>query len=307
MASIRTSQPKPGRGLYGQMRGDQLRKQGYAALFAAVLLALPSCVSAPKLPPPRAVAVTTLPLEPAIPEILPDGEETIYGVKFGILSVGEVTYRVAHVEDAGVPMLRLESQTQASAWLSAFLKIGGVMRSYVDRTSLLPSSYWWITAEKDDPLTRTASFDHVKGLVYAASYQQKCIQTRVISGQEIHDPVSAIMLIRAIDFGRVPDELRLYLVEGIDLHLMTLRFEGREVMDEDFQCKGAKRISLRTDRIGCDGKMTGEEPYNSLLMWIEELLPHAILKIEGRVGGSKLKLSLKQRTVLPSAASRPAS
>ena len=68
-----------------------------------------------------------------IAEILPDGEETVYGVKFGILSVGEVTYRVAHVEDAGVPMLRLESQTQASAWLSAFLKIGGVMRSYVDR------------------------------------------------------------------------------------------------------------------------------------------------------------------------------
>jgi hypothetical protein len=287
------------------MRGDQLRRQGSAVLFAAVLLAVPACVSAPKLAPPRAVAVTTLPLEPAVAEILPDGEETIYGVKFGILSVGEVIYRVAHVDDAGTPLMRLESQTQASAWLSAFLKIGGTTRSYVDRATLLPSSYWWVTAEKDDPLIRTASFDHVAGRVYAASYQQKCLQTRVICGQEIHDPVSAIMLIRAIDFGRVPDELRLFLVEGVDLHLMTLRLEGRDVMDEDFQCKGAKRVSLRTDRLDCAGKLTGEEPYNALLMWIEELPPHAILKIEGRVGGSKLKLSLKQRTVLATA-SRPA-
>jgi hypothetical protein len=284
------------------MRGDQLRGNATGALFLVVLLTLPACVSTPTVAPPRAVAVTSLPLQQNVAEILPDGEETSYKVVFGIITVGELTYRVAHVQEAGAQLMRLESQTQASAWLSAFLKIGGVTRSYVDRTTLLPSSYYWITAEKDDPLIRTASFDHAAGKVYASSYQQKCLTTRTIPGQDIHDPVSAILLIRAIDFGRVPDELRLYLVEGTDLHLMTLRYEGREILGADEGCKAAKRISLRTDRLDCAGNRTGEEPYNMLLMWIDEVPPHPIVKIEGRVGGSKLKLALKHRVVVPGAA-----
>jgi hypothetical protein len=290
------------------MRGDQLRGTTAGALFITALLALPACVSTPTVAPPRAIAVTSLPLQPNVAEILPDGEETSYKVAFGIITVGELTYRVAHVAEGGSQLLRLESQTQASAWLSAFLKIGGVTRSYVDRATLLPSSYYWITAEKDDPLIRTASFDHAAGRVHAASYQQKCITTRTIRGQDIHDPVSAILLIRAIDFGRVPDELRLYLVEGTDLHLMTLRCEGRETLDADEGCRQARRISLRTDRLDCNGNLTGEEPYNMLNMWIDEQIPNAIVKIEGRVGGSKLKLALKHRVVVPGslAASRPA-
>jgi hypothetical protein len=290
------------------MRGDQLRGTATGALILIALATLPACVSTPKVAAPRAVAVTSLPLEPNVAEILPDGEETAYKVVFGFITVGEIIYRVAHVREGGADLLRLESQTQASAWLSAFLKIGGTTRSYVDRTTLLPSSYYWITAEKDDPLIRTASFDHLKGLVHAASYQNKGIMTRTISGQDIHDPVSAILLIRAIDFARVPEELRLYLVEGTDLHLMTLRLEGREVLDADEGCRAVKRIALRTDRLDCNGNLTGEEPYNLLLMWIEEQVPHAIVKIEGRVGGSKLKLGLKHRVVVPSSAtaSRPA-
>jgi Protein of unknown function (DUF3108) len=290
------------------MRGDQLRGYATSAFFLVALLILPACVSTPTVAPPRAVAVTSLPLQPNVGEILPDGEETSYKVAFGIITVGELTYRVAHVHEGGAELLRLESQTQASAWLSAFLKIGGVTRSYVDRATMLPSSYYWITAEKDDPLIRTASFDHAGGRVFASSYQQKCLTTRTIKGQDIHDPVSAILLIRAIDFSRTPGEqLRLYLVEGTDLHLMTLKLEGREVLDADEGCRATRKISVRTDRLDCNGNLTGEEPYNMLLMWIEEQPPNAIAKIEGRVGGSKLKLALKHRVVVPSSVtSRPA-
>jgi hypothetical protein len=291
------------------MRGDQLRLGASSHLLIALLLpvlSLTACVSAPTLAPPRAVAVTTLPLQADIGEILPDGEETSYCVKKGFLTVGELTYRVAHVNEGGTSLLRLESQTQAAAWLSTFVNIGGTTHSYVDPATLLPSSYYWVTSEKDDPLIRTASFDHAAGRVFAAAYQQKCLTTRVIRGQEIHDPVSAMMLVRALDYSRITDEIRLTVVEGCDLHLMTLRPQGCEVLDSDGPCAmPSRRVALRTDRLDCSGNIKGEAPYNELIMWVATAPPHSILQIEGNVGGTTLKLALKRRTV-GAAVSRPA-
>src|SRR5262245_37337017 len=94
----RTGIPKLGRGLYPPMWADQFRRSS-RLLGAGLMLLLPACVSTPKLAPPRMAAATTLPLEAAIDEILPDGEETNYKVSKGILTVGEVTYRVAHVNE----------------------------------------------------------------------------------------------------------------------------------------------------------------------------------------------------------------
>jgi hypothetical protein len=287
------------------MRGHQFARARRLAAFG-FLVFLPACVSTPKLPPPRAAAVTTLPLEQDVGSILQDGEETVYKVSKGILTVGEVTYRVSHVDEGGASLLRLESQTQASAWLAAFVDIGGTTYSYVDRATLLPSSYYWVTSAKDDPLIRTASFDHATGRVFASSYQQKCLTTRVIRGQEIHDPVSAIMLPRVLDFSGVTDEIRFYVVEGVELHLMTVRLQEREILDPGEPCAIAtRRIALRTDRLDCNGGMIGEDPYNSLLLWVAEAPPHQVVKIEGSVGGTTLKLALKKRSV--AASSRPAS
>jgi hypothetical protein len=276
------------------MCGDQFR--GLAPLV--LLLALPACVSTPTLEPPRAAAVTTLPIVEDVGAILQDGEETTYKVAKGFLTVGEITYRVAHVMDGEVPLLRLESHTQASAWLAAFVNIGGVTRSYVDRSTLLPSSYYWVTSDAEDPLIRTASFDHQNGRVYASSYQQKCLQTRTLTGQEMHDPISAMMIPRALDFTRAPDnEVRLYVVEGVDLHLMTLRGEGSEMLDAGGPCpQAARKVSLRTDRLDCHGNLAGEEPYNAVMMGIAQDPPHPILRIEGTVGGTALKLTLGKRT-----------
>lgn len=295
------------------MWGDQSRQRlpgPVIAVLAAGLLALPACVSTPKLAPPRAVVATTLPLEPDVGEILQDGEETVYKVKKGFLTVGELTYRVHHVEEAGASLLRLESKSQASAWLATFVQIGGTTHSYVERATLLPRSYYWVTSDKDDPLIRTASFDHAKGLVYASAYKNKSLTTRVISGQEVHDPVSAMMLVRAIDFARVPEgELRLTLVEGCDVHLMTLRCAGCEAIESDGPCAvPARKISMRTDRLDACGRLVGEPPYNALMMWVGTSRPHPILQIEGDVGGTALKLKLERRTVSGSGApaSRPA-
>jgi hypothetical protein len=296
------------------MRADQSRRPlpGPVGVALIVVIAmLPACVSTPTLAPPRAVAVTTLPLEPDVGSILPDGEESVYKVKKGFLTVGELTYRVAHVDADGAGLLRLESVSQAAAWLAAFVQIGGTTHSYVDRTTLLPRSYYWITSAKDDPLVRTASFDPAGGRVFASAYKNSCLTTRVIRGQEIHDPVSAMMLVRALDFSRVEGELRLTLVEGCDLHLMTLRCEGTECVDSDGPCAvPARRISLRTDKLDCNGNLVGEPPYNALLMWVGTARPHPILQIEGTVGGTGLKLRLEKRTVSGAspvpAASRPA-
>jgi hypothetical protein len=265
-------------------------------------------VSTPDVAPPRAIAATTLPLQPDVGAILPDGEESVYKVKKGFLTVGELAYRVAHVEEAGASLLRLESKSQASAWLATFVQIGGTTHSYVERASLLPRSYYWVTSDKEDPLVRTASFDHAAGRVFASAYKDKTLTTRLIRGQEIHDPVSAMMLVRALDFDRVPEgELRLTLVEGCDVHLMTLRAEGCECVESDGPCAvPARRISLRTDRLDATGKLCGEPPYNALLMWVGTAPPHPILKIEGTVGGTALLLKLEKRTVLGAAASRPA-
>jgi hypothetical protein len=278
------------------------------ALVLATGLALGACTSTPEVAPPCVAAVTTLPLRAGVGAILEDGEESVYKVSKGILTVGEVVYRVEHVDDAGAEMLRLESRTQASAWLAAFVDIGGTTHSYVDRATLLPSSYTWVTSDEEDPLIRTASFDHGAGRVFASSFQKKCLATRVIVGQEIHDPVSALLLARAVDFSRVDGELRLHVVEGIDLHLMTLRPQGCEILDGGEPCATpTRRIALRTDRLDCHGQLVGEDPYNALLMWVAEAPPHMIVKIEGTVGGTALKLTLKKRTVGPGAASRPAS
>jgi hypothetical protein len=243
--------------------------------------------------------------------VFEDGEETVYKIAKGFLSVGELTFRVAHVGDAGARWLRLESKTEAAAWIAAFVDIGGVTHSYVDATTLLPSSYYWVTSSKDDPLIRTASFDPASGRVFASAMQHKSLKTRVISGQEIHDPVSAMMLARVLRFDAGQEEIRYYVVEGVEMHLMTLRCQDREVLDPGEPCAIAtRRISMRTDRLDACGQITCEDPYNSLLLWVAEAPPHPIVKIEGDVGGTTLKLTMKKRTVAPpkfaAAATRPA-
>jgi hypothetical protein len=294
---------------FGRSAPDRRSRARIAAASVAGVLALlgAGCTSSPKVAPPCVAAVTTLPLKGGIPAILENGEESVYKVTKGILPVGEVTYRVDHVEDAGTAMLRLESRTQAAAWLAAFVDIGGTTHSYVDRATLLPSSYYWVTSDEDDPLIRTASFDHATGRVFASSFQKKkCLTTRVIVGREIHDPVSSLLLARTIDFSRVQDEIRLHIVEGIDLHLMTLRLQGCEILDAGEPCaQPTQRIAMRTDRLDCHGNLVGEDPYNSLLMWVADAPPHQIVRIEGTVGGTALKLTLRKRTLTPRAESRP--
>ena len=105
-----------------------------AALFAAVLLALPSCVSTPKLAPPRAVAVTTLPLQPAIAEILPDGEETIYEVevRHPLGRRGDLPRRARRGRPA-CPCCGSRARRRRARGSPRSSRSADVTRSYVDR------------------------------------------------------------------------------------------------------------------------------------------------------------------------------
>src|SRR5262249_4910430 len=161
-------------------------------------------------------------------------ETCIYGIAWnGVLPVGRVIYRTRDVAEAPGTLLELDGVTEPAAFLTAFLDAGGTTEVLVDRATLRPRTAYWITANPDDPVRRSAWFLQQEGRALTAKSSRDGVRTRIVEGDTLMDPLTAIYLARVVDFEASGGELRLKVLEGVDVHLMTLRPEGREPILQD--------------------------------------------------------------------------
>jgi hypothetical protein len=265
-------------------------RNGVAALLLA---AGAGCASTPDLPTPLAALATPLPLRDDAAGIFGDGETLVYDVAFGPFRVGELTYRTAALETDGRPALRFEGVTRPRGIFAAFARAGGTTRCVVDAETLHPSSSFWVTAEKKDPMVRVASFD--PALARTAVYQDAWSMTRTHRGATFFDPVSGMMFLRALAPPPPNEERRLIMVEGVRLHLLTVRTVGLEALEARTGevPRAALKLAIRGDLLGDDGALTGEDPLNNFFLWLAETPRHEPLRLEGRIALGGVTLTLR--------------
>jgi hypothetical protein len=276
---------------------QRARRPGSALLFLATLLAAAAasgCASEPDLVSPLSAFETPLPLLDDASAIFTPGEALGYDVRIGPFDVGTVEYRTEALDIEGRAALRFEGVTRPRGLFAAFAKAGST-RVIVDRATLAPSSAFWITADRKDPMIRVAAFD--RGLARTAVYQDAWSMTRTRRGATFYDPVSSMMLLRALAPPAAGEERRLLIVEGVNLHLLTVRVVGAEpvLLRDEKDPRAALKLAVRGDLLSEDGDLDGADPLNNFFVWLAQSPRREPLKIEGRIAFGGVSLTLRPR------------
>ncbi len=263
--------------------------------FLAVILCAAGCASEPDSAAPLAALSTPLPLRTDAASVFTPGEALLYDVAFGPLEVGTLAYRTEAVDGEDGPAWRIEGTTKPRGLFAAFAKAGGVTRAIVDRRTLRPSSYFWVTAVMPDPLVRTAAFDGRTAEVRTAAYQDGWLLTKTHRGATFFDPLSAMFALRAIEPPPPGEELRLLSVEGVQLHLLTVRTVGPETIrlkpgGDEYE---TLKLSIRGDRLGDDGALGGGPPLNNFFLWLDLTPQRKPLKLAGRIAFGGVTATLR--------------
>jgi hypothetical protein len=265
-------------------------------LAALLLSAAAGCVSEPDSAAPLAALATPLPLRADAAGVFAGGEELRYDVAFGPLEVGELVYRTEELTTEDGPAWRFEGTSRPRGLFAAFAKAGGITRVVVDRATLFPRSSFWATAERPDPLVRTAAFDAADREVRTAAYAREWLLTRTYRGAVFFDPVSALFALRAIEPPPPGEERRLLSVEGVHLHLLTVRTEEPETIrlrpggDE----RAALRLVVRGDRLDDEGRLTDAPPLNNFRLWLADEPRRTPLKLAGRIAFGGVTVVLRE-------------
>lgn len=275
---------------------NRLRRT-WSAVLAAVLMVLSAgCTSGPEAQAPSSRLLTDMPLRADAHDVLIAGEVCTYGVSWaGILPVGRIEYSYDEIETDEGKLLVFEGLTEPVLAVEAFLKSSGTIRTLADPETFLPVSSFWVTAASD-PHTRTTSFDQEAGVAIAGKWTSDFIQITEVRAERMLDPLSSIFYGRLVRLE--PDsEIRVVMVEGTDVHLMTVRHAGEEHIVFEGESVPCTKVSLRTDRIGEDGELIDEEPWNDLIAWVAETPGRPIMRISGSVRFGSLVMKLASRTL----------
>ena len=266
--------------------GKTVQKIGWG-----LLCGLFACASDP-VPLGGELGATSLPLRPEAREVFEVGAKSRYDITWGgFLPVGEVRYEVSEVRDGDQKLLVLDAITEPSALVAAFAKIGGTSRTWIDPDTLRPRASIWVTAARKDPATRTAFFGG-DGVVHSAKVEGKLRESRRSVGRDILDPTLALFLGRAIDYDALGGEARLLVVEGGDLHQMTLRAGPLETRGEGEDQNVGRPLSVETRRLDAGGQPISEEPMTRLEAFLLETPGRPLLEMRGRVPGGSVALEL---------------
>lgn len=252
---------------------------------AALFFAAAGCASEPDAPSPAAALATPLPLRADAARAFVHGEELTFEVAFGPLVVGTLTYRVEELDVGGVPGFRFEGTTRPKGLAAAFSRAGGRTRALVDRATLRPTSALWIDGRRDDPLVRAASFDAAEGLARTAAFQRDWLMTKTHRGAAFFDPVTSMFVLRALEPPPPGEERRLLVVEGVHLHLLTVRTVGRETVrlrpgGDDLP---ALKLAVRGDRLDDEGRLVDRPPLNNFHVWLADTPRREPLLLAGRI------------------------
>lgn len=279
--------------------GEKMRreKKMRRSLTVAILLVCALCVgcgSGPETEAPSSRLVTEMPLRADARDTLIPGEVCTYGVSWaGILPVGRIEYRYDEIETAEGRFLVFEGITEPVLAVEAFLKSAGTIRTLADPETFLPVSSFWVTANAD-PHTRTTWFDQKNGVAFAGKWASDFIQTREVRGKRMLDPLGTIFYGRVVDIAE-DSEIRVLMVEGATVHLLTVRHAGHEHIVFKGERIPCTKVSLRTDRFGDDGELIEEEPWNDLVAWVGEVPGRPLMRISGKVRYGQMVLKLAER------------
>ena len=264
---------------------------------AAVLVlcaGLAACAGGVQTEAPSSRLVTEMPLRADARDTLIPGEVCVYGVSWaGILPVGRIEYRYDQIDTEEGRFLLFEGITEPVLAVEAFLKSAGTIRTLADPETFLPVSSFWVTANAD-PHTRTTWFDQENEVALAGKWAKDFIQYKEVRGKRILDPLGTIFYGRVVEISP-GDEIRVLMIEGAGVHLLTVRHAGSEHIVFKGDPVPCTRVSLRTDRLGDDGELIGEEPWNDLVAWVAEIPGRPIMRISGKVRFGQMVLKLADR------------
>ena len=254
------------------------------------------CAGGPDAEAPSSRLVTDMPLREDAGTVFVPGESSVYGVSWaGVLPVGRVEYTYDEIETEEGKLLVFGGLTEPLLRVKAFLRSAGNIRTLADPKTFLPVATFWVTAD-DAPHTRTTWFDQDAGVAFAGKWTKKFVQAAEIRGKHMLDPIGAIF------YGRIvriePDsEIRVLMIEGATVHLMTVRHAGAEHLMFKGERIPCTKVSLRTDRIREDGTLVDEKPWNDLVAWVGEIPGRPIMRIAGSLRFGTVVLKLASRTV----------
>lgn len=263
---------------------------GKVTVFAALLFAT-ACVGTEEVGPISDRALVPLALRDDARSVIRPGEEFVYGVAWsGFLPVGRVIYRTGESEDGS--LLTYRGITEPSMFVEAFLEAGGVTEVLVDRETLLPRAASWRDASREDPLVRTALFDRTKMEALATVRSKGSYDVRRIQGPVLTDPLSTIYLVRVLARPEPGSDVRVQIVEGIQVHLAVFSFEGHEALIHEGKRMECELWTVATYALDEQGQRKSEDPDNLLNAWVAELPLRPILRMAGKTIFGKVALRL---------------
>lgn len=276
--------------------GDGRRRASRTAVLLLAAGLATGCAGGLDAEAPSSRLVTDMPLRADARSVLIPGETCTYGVSWGgVLPVGRVEYSYDEIETEEGKLLVFSGVTEPLLRIKAFLRAAGTIRTLADPETFLPVSTFWVTAD-DDPHTRTIWFDQKAGVAFAGKWTRKFVQAAEIRGKNMLDPIGAIF------YGRVvlidpESEIRVLMVEGARVHLMTIRHAGEEHIMFKGERVPCTKVSLRTDRLRDDGTLIDEKPWNDLVAWVAEIPGRPIMRISGKLKSGSVALKLAARTL----------
>lgn len=121
------------------------------------------------------------------------GEQLTYSVKWGGITGGFVTMRIADIINyQGHPVYQIIVEAQSNAFLSVFYPLYYMLESLIDVEGLFSRRYWSKQDENGDKRERKYEFDHENNTAYQGD------DTYYIT-YGIQDEVSAVFYVRTLD------------------------------------------------------------------------------------------------------------
>ncbi len=156
------------------------------------------------------------------------GENYVYKVKYGILTIGQANVNV-HEQIFKVnrrPCYRV-NVVGRTAGVASLWKVSNTYRSYIDTTAIVPHKFIYSARENNFARDQTFTFDHGRNLVRKKE-KEKVTEYKV--PDYVQDVISGYYFLRTVDFGKMPvgKLVKAPMFFDDELYDMSVRYAGKE-------------------------------------------------------------------------------
>ena len=252
---------------------------------------LSACAGTTESQPPASASTLPYSLIPSASQLLHVDETHTYDVRWHILKVADLTFRVEAAYLAPTPAIIVSSRAQARGAVGALADFGGNSQTTITPETFLPSSYVWDNGKPKAMKRRYIEFFPEEGVARGLEIGPDWWSPDTHAVTRAHDPLSILMLLRVLDLP-IGEEVRLDLVDGHRHRLCritSLKDEKARLPDGEEIL--ARRYGFRVDNL-MDGKLTDASPETDMQSLVDLGPRRILLGTKGTMKGHNLSIRL---------------